>query len=206
MKNVRLVVNILILVLVPIILNRQKIMNYIGDSGIPEKSGNALNSIKQTSSKTFKGAKNISSSVYSSTKHTIETVNTNVGDKVEEMRSKDNVEIPVPKILKSQKDIDEIKNINIHHEKEIGTKMLENIAKLNEEKVAAHRGNEESLESGQLHEKHKRALDSKAVDFTNEVAQTDKNEQKDEKTLSLFEKHRELNEKHIQKIGRKTGI
>lgn len=63
-KNVRLVVNVLILILVPIIMNREKIMNYINDSGIQEKSGSAISSIKNTSTKTFKGAKNIGSTVY----------------------------------------------------------------------------------------------------------------------------------------------
>ena len=218
MKNARRIVNILILVLIPIFMNRQNIKNYIDDKGIPEKSNSALNSIKTTSTKTIKGAKNISSSVYSNTKETIKTVNTNVGERVEELRSKEKVE--VPKILKSQaknnidskevQDIKEIEKINVQHEKEIGEKMLNNIAKLNEEKVAASRTETESLEPGKLHEKHKRALDSKAFDSTQKVDVTreaDKEtETHGEVPKSLFEKHKEKHENHIQEIGRKTGI
>lgn len=218
MKNARLIVNILILVLIPIIMNRQNIKNYIDEKGIPEKSSSALNSIKSTSTKTIKGAKNISSSVYSNTKQTIKTVNSNVGEKVEELRSKEKIE--VPKILKSQEqnsldskevqDIKYIQNINVQHEKEIGSNMLNNIAKLNEKKVAASRKENESLEPGKLHEKHKRALDSKAVDFKQEEETNRKDDHDSEKdkesSKSLFEKHREKQEAHIQKIGRKTGI
>lgn len=218
MKNARLIVNVLILVLIPIIMNRQNIKNYITDKGIPEKSSNALNSIKNTSTKTIKGAKNISSSVYSNTKQTIKTVNSNVGDKVEQLRSKEKVE--VPKILKSQEqnnldskevqDIKDIQNINVQHEKEIGSNMLNNIAKLNEKKVAASRKEAETLDPGKLHEKHKRALDSKAVDFMQEEEKDRKDnheiETDKDSSKSLFEKHREKQEAHIQKIGRKTGI
>lgn len=249
MKNARLVINVFILVIVPIILNRQRIIDYIQETGFPEKSGNALHSIKETSSKTFSGAKNISTSAYSKTKQTIGTVSSNVGEKVEEIRQKDKEDLPVPKILKSNKndgagvgagnrsgegadhgashgasedagsdvneDIQAIKNINVQHEKEIGSKMLENIAKLNEEKVAKHRDNEESLEPGFLHQKHKRALDSKSVEFVHEKTHADavdgvarENEAKEDsdESLSLFEKHRKQNEEHIQKIGRKSGI
>lgn len=208
MKNFRLVVNVLILILVPIIMNRKRIMNYINNSGLPEKSGSAISSIKNTSTKTFKGAKHIGSSVYTNTKETIATV----GEKVEGLTS-DN-DLDVPKILKSQSNdeaikIAELENINVKHEKEIDSKMLENIAKLNEEKVAKHRGNEETLEPGELHQSHKHALDSKAVDIdsiqkNSGDASEDTNDNGDR--LSLFEKQRKQHEAHIQEVGRKTGI
>ncbi len=208
-KNVRLVVNVLILILVPIIMNRKRIMNYINDSGIQEKSGSAISSIKNTSTKTFKGAKNIGSSVYTNTKETI----VNVGEKVEGLTS-DDEDLDVPKILKSQSNeeamkIAELENINVNHEKEIDSKMLENIAKLNEEKVAKHRDYGETLESGALHQKHKHALDSKAVDVDSldkDTQSTSQETNEDSTNLSLFEKHRKKHEAHIQEIGRKTGI
>lgn len=208
-KNVRLVVNVLILILVPIIMNREKIMNYINDSGIQEKSGSAISSIKNTSTKTFKGAKNIGSTVYTSTKETI----ANVGEKVEGLTS-DDEDLDVPKILKSQSNeeamkIAELENINVKHEKEIDSKMLENIAKLNEEKVAKHRDYAETLEPGELHQKHKHALDSKAVDLDSPDKDTHSapaDTKDEEKNSSLFEKHRKKHEAHIQDIGRKTGI
>lgn len=213
MQKVRLVVNILILVLVPIIMNRQRIMNYINESGIQEKSGSAINSIKDTSAKTFKGAKNISSSVYSNTKDTIENLSSNVGEKVNSLTN-DNEDLDVPKILKSQNNdeavkIAELENINVKHEKEIDAKMLENIAKLNEEKVAKHRDYEDSLQPGELHKKHKYALDTKAVD--SDVSNIDAHHNNDDEdngdnNQSLFLQHRKKHEEHIQEIGRKTGI
>lgn len=213
MKNIRLVVNVLILVLVPIIMNRQKIMNYINNTAIPEKSESALNSIKNTSSKTIKGAKNISSSVYSGTKETIENISASTDEKIKSMRS-DDESLDVPKILKSQSNdeavkIAELENINVKHEKEIDSKMLENIAKLNEEKVAKHRNYDESLEPGELHKKHKYALDSKAVDsnLSEKLSQDNSTDTNDsDESLSLFEQHRKKHEEHIQETGRKTGI
>lgn len=65
-----------------------------------------------------------------------------------------------------------------------------------EEKVKGHP--EESFESGDLHKKHKQALDPRGT--TNAKAP------QVEKEDSLFNKHRELQEQQVTEHGRKTGL
>lgn len=191
MKQARLVINILILVLVPIIANRQRIMNYLSDKGTEINDSPAVKSIKSTSAKTIEGAKHVGSGVYHSTKDTL----SNVGEKASE----------VPNIFKSKDNtVEEINKIEVNHEKGIDAKMLENIAKLNEEKVSSHSHYGEDYASGSLHEKHKQLLDS-AREVDEQKQSDSEHVQASSDTVSLFNKHRELHEEQVTKIGRKTG-
>ena len=73
--------------------------------------------------------------------------------------------------------------------------MAQNTRPYIEEKIKGHEL--PGLESGELHKKHKHALDSKN-DANIEVKETKQND-------SLFEKHRKMQEDHITVIGRKSG-